>query len=235
MINYKYYGVLIGEKHSFNDFGLVMTKKVISKAEPKLNLIEVPASSEMIDLSEAVSGGMTYNQRTISLEFQKSVEGVEQAALYSNILEYWNSSRVKIIFDDEISYYWSGRATAELTNEGRRVVVTVEAIVEPYKLDIQATDEDWLWDPFDFEFGYITEGKDVVVSGTRSVYVNGLTKRTYPTIISSAPMEVTFDGVTYPLKAGINAIYDLIIKQGENELTFTGNGVVTIQYRGGLL
>ena len=51
----------------------------------------------------------------------------------------------------------------------------------------------------------------------------------------SAAMTVNYDGKDYELKQGTNKIYDIVIKEGENPLMFTGTGTVTISYRGGIL
>jgi hypothetical protein len=48
-------------------------------------------------------------------------------------------------------------------------------------------------------------------------------------------MTVRYDGKDYELKQGTNKIYDIVIKEGENPLMFTGTGTVTISYRGGIL
>ena len=60
-------------------------------------------------------------------------------------------------------------------------------------------------------------------------------KKTYPTITTTAAMSVTWEGKTYNLVEGVNKVYDLILNEGENILTFKGNGSVLIDYVGGSL
>jgi hypothetical protein len=48
-------------------------------------------------------------------------------------------------------------------------------------------------------------------------------------------MNVTFEGETYLLKAGEQKVYDIFFAEGENTLTFTGNGTISIDYIGGSL
>ena len=74
-----------------------------------------------------------------------------------------------------------------------------------------------------------------MVSGTKSVRIIGRDKVIVPLIISNAAMTVTFNGVTYSVVSGNNKIYDIEIVEGENTLTFTGNGTISIDYRGGIL
>ena len=48
-------------------------------------------------------------------------------------------------------------------------------------------------------------------------------------------MTVTFDGRTYNLSDGVNRVVNINIKQETQTLVFTGNGTVSIDYRGGRL
>jgi len=45
-------------------------------------------------------------------------------------------------------------------------------------------------------------------------------------------MTVTYLGVTYDLKAGLNQIGDIWLDEGDHELIFRGNGTVSVDYRG---
>lgn len=48
-------------------------------------------------------------------------------------------------------------------------------------------------------------------------------------------MKVTHEGNTYSLPAGETTVYDIRLQEGDNYVTFTGNGTVKISYRGGSL
>jgi hypothetical protein len=48
-------------------------------------------------------------------------------------------------------------------------------------------------------------------------------------------MAVTFNGTTYSLPKGSSIVKEIIIADGENNLIFTGNGTVSIEYAGGIL
>ena len=98
-----------------------------------------------------------------------------------------------------------------------------------------ATDEDWLWDPFDFEEGVIREYGNQAVDGTLALTVVGSPMPVVPKIIVSADMQVAFGGESYRLKSGENYLPDIEIKEGEHVPIFTGHGTVTVSYRGGSL
>ena len=74
-----------------------------------------------------------------------------------------------------------------------------------------------------------------LVSGSTTVVIVGKHKKTYPTITASSAMTVAYNGATYNLTEGINKLYDMILDEGENTLTFSGSGSVLIEYTGGSL
>ena len=59
-------GVMIGEKHSIKDWGLIMTSKVISPPVPQLNMVSVPLRDGSLDLTESLTGDVKYNDRNIT-------------------------------------------------------------------------------------------------------------------------------------------------------------------------
>ena len=100
---------------------------------------------------------------------------------------------------------------------------------------IRDRDEDWLWDPLDLEEGVIREYGNIEVSGEYAMIIDGTEKWIIPEITVSADMTVAFEGKQYSLKAGTNKVYDIVIKEGENMLTFHGTGTVSVKYRGAIL
>ena len=56
-----------------------------------------------------------------------------------------------------------------------------------------------------------------------------------PVINCSAAMTVTFNKKTYNLVVGENQIDEIILLAGDNRLTFSGTGKVTVTYQEGWL
>ena len=73
------------------------------------------------------------------------------------------------------------------------------------------------------------------MSGSYTLHIPGTERWVIPEIIVSRDMTVDFEEKTYALKAGTNKIYGIVIKDGEQKLTFRGTGTVTVSYRGGVL
>lgn len=236
MLNRKAFGCTIGGKHTYNDFGLICTEKSISSPEPQTKRVTVPSRNGTIDMSEVVSGRVTYADRTISLKFRTTKKVDDWSAFLSELQNYMQGQKMRIIFDDDLAFYYVGRTTVSMSTSGQVADISINATVDPYKYNITTSIDDWLWDPFDFEQGVINEMSNISVAGTKEVTLIATEKWENPIIISDTDgMQVTFDGTVYTLKKGSQVMYDILIQTGENTFTFTGNGTVSICYVGGML
>ena len=102
-------GVTICEKHSFIDFGLVMTKKVISGPTPQTKKVTVPARNGSVDMTEVLTNDVRYNDRTINISFFAGDKFDALPDIISEIQLAWAGKKTKIIFDDDAAFYWMGR------------------------------------------------------------------------------------------------------------------------------
>lgn len=73
------------------------------------------------------------------------------------------------------------------------------------------------------------------MDGTLTLTIPGTRRPCIPTITASTAMTATFGGKEYALTSGDNRISGICITEGDNVLTFTGDGTVSIDYRGGRL
>ena len=118
---------------------------------------------------------------------------------------------------------------------GEESKLVLSGDVEPYKYELCSSLEDWLWDPFNFNNGIIRNYKDLEVNGTRTLVIRGRRKKVIPVFECSTAMTVSFEGMDYNLPAGRSKVFDIYLGEGDNELVFTGNGTVSVDYRGGML
>ena len=226
-------GVTFGDKHSFDDFGIYLTSKTINPPEPQTNTIYVPLRDGSIDLTESLTNDVKYNDRKINMTFSVIHPMEQWSDKVSEIENYLHGKRMKVVFDDDQNFYYMGRLKVNEWSSQKSIgKLVIECIADPYKYDVQG---DWLWDPFDFENDCISESENIIVSGSTSVVIVGKRKKAYPTITASAAMSVSYNGTTYNLTEGINKLYDMILDEGENTLTFSGSGSVLIEYTGGSL
>ena len=226
-------GVTFGDKHSFDDFGIYLTSKTINPPEPQTNTISVPLRDGSIDLTESLTNDVKYNDRKINMTFSVIHPMEQWSDKVSEIENYLHGKRMKVVFDDDQNFYYMGRLKVNEWSSQKSIgKLVIECIADPYKYDVQG---DWLWDPFDFENDCISESENIIVSGSTSVVIVGKRKKTYPTITASAAMSVSYNGTTYNIIEGINKLYEMILDEGENTLTFNGSGSVLIEYTGGSL
>ena len=226
-------GVTFGDKHSFDDFGIYLTSKTINPPEPQTNTIYVPLRDGSIDLTESLTNDVKYNDRKINMTFSVIHPMEQWSDKVSEIENYLHGKRMKVVFDDDQNFYYMGRLKVNEWSSQKSIgKLVIECNADPYKYDVQG---DWLWDPFDFENDCISESENIIVSGSTSVVIVGKRKKTYPTITASAAMSVSYNGTTYNLTEGINKLYEMILDEGENTLTFNGSGSVLIEYTGGSL
>lgn len=230
------YSVRIGEKHAYDDWGIILSSKVISPPTPQIKQVNIPLRDGALDLTETLSEEIRYNDRSISLAFTV-VDPIKQwPAKISEIQNYVQGKRLKIVFDDDAAFYYIGRVAVNEFKSNKTIgTLVIECTVEPFKYDVLSSVVDWEWDIFDFDEGIINEAGELIVNGSRTINLICRKKRMLPIFTVSAAMTVTYDGEVFNLLPGEQKLYELFLIEGENELTFTGTGTVTIDYRGGSL
>lgn len=235
------FGVTFGEKHSFRDWGLIpRSRPVISPPEPKTIYIDIPESDGMLDLTEMLTGEVKYKNRNMTFEFNVMNERSDWTSIYSTILNYLHGQRLRIVLDEDPNHFYMGRVKVdEWKSDKKTSVIQLSADVDPYKYEITSSLEPWEWDTFNFEEDYIRDYGNLVVDGQLDFTVYGSRKTVIPVFIvdsyDDTGMQVIFENVTYNLQDGNNRVLNIRIKDGENNLTFLGNGTVSIDYRGGSL
>lgn len=80
---------------------------------------------------------------------------------YSDIMDYLHGRRMKIILEDDPAYYYLGRFSVnDWNSEKDWSKIVFDYNVDPYKYELFATNEPWLWDPFSFIDGVIRSTED---------------------------------------------------------------------------
>ena len=230
-------GVLFGSKHSYKDWGLLLAERpIISPAPVKGNYLDVPNANGLLDLT-AKFGGVKYGNRDIKMKFHIMHDRKDWSELCSEIQDYLHGQDMKIILDEDPTYYYTGRLTVdEWASSKVTSVIAISGYVFPYKLERFTSLEAWEWDNFNFEKGIIRDYKDLVVDGVYKLEIEGKRMEVIPTFtVSGESLDVEFNGNTYTLPLGTSEILNIILTEGHNTLTFTGHGKVSVLYQGGRL
>ena len=234
-------GVTFGTKHSYRDWGLLLkSRPVISPPSPKTVYVDIPGSDGVIDLTESLTGDVKFDNRTIKCEFVVLDARNRWSDIYSEIMDYLHGQRMRIRLDEDPTYYYEGRLQVnEWKSDKVTSTITIEGDVEPYKMEMFSSLEDWEWDSFNFETDIIRDYKEIRVDESLTFTIEGRRKSVVPsfTVVSDdgSGLRVRFNGTTYDLPDGTSRVLNIVIKNGTNTLYFTGNGTVSIDYRGGRL
>lgn len=181
------YGITFDGLHSWRDMQLALEERQeIGSPAPDLNLVEIPGRNGPLDFSEALTGRVNYKTRRLTFSFVMREAPRLWAWRYSEILNALHGQRMRIVCDDDRSYYYEGRVQVDPIKSSRYLgKITVTADVDPYKYELFSSVEPWLWDPFKFRTGVIrnygrltSDGaldteNSISVNGTTSLYVIG--------------------------------------------------------------
>lgn len=203
--------------------------------ETKTNQTDIPGADGVLDLTEAM-GPVRYKNRELQMVFDVLGTPDKWHNVTSMIANYLHGQRLKVILDTDPYYYYIGRLSLDSSKSNYLInQITISGDMDPYKYELQSSLEDWRWDSFNFRTGIIRNYKNLQVKGSRTVSIPGRRKPIVPTIIASTAMKVTFLGKQYSLQAGEQKVYGITITEGDNYLIFSGEGTVSIDYRGGIL
>lgn len=239
------HSVTFGDKNSWTDWHLIPTSKpVIAPPSVKVKQVDIPGVHGMIDLTTVLTGYPIYSNRTGSLEFILAPGFKSWESTKTIVMEYLGGRRMTMRLADDPGFYYTGTfVVSSLKSDARNNGITINYDLYPFKKDVMTSDEPWLWDPFNFEIGVIRNWSSLEVDGELLITINDCVEPVSPVITSDAEMTMQHtytlaDGVTtrtkeYQIAVGTTAGFTL--RQGLNQLQFTGTGTIGIHYRGGRL
>lgn len=122
--------------HSFEDLDLITASIDIPPATPRTQYIEIPYVDGQIDVSEVLGVPLTYQPRTITMLFIIPPSATQTEEIRSRVENIFNGKQIdKLIFDNDIEWYWTGNGRAVVTSftfvYPQKIEITVQ--VYPYK------------------------------------------------------------------------------------------------------
>lgn len=233
-------GVSFGEYHTWRDWHLKMKRMKIGMPKVKTEYLTVPGMNGSLDLTEAQNGGVKYENRELEFVFDaRNCNYQEWSTLISTISAAIHGQKKRIIIDVDPGYYYSGRCSVE-TEKSNEVLaeIVIVCTCEPFKIDIAALNEPWVWDTFSFTDGVIRKTHEVDInspSGWQKITIDGWIHNEVLRIITDNPMLVKFEEHEYRLESGENRMYEMEITEGRNDLYFQGVGKILILQIGGMI
>lgn len=202
--------------NTWYDWWLTLTGKDTTDPEPKTNYVALDGMSGTLDLSEALTGEVTYSDRTVTASFWTS-EGTreDRDALLRTVSTALHGKKVTIVEPDDPDHFFVGRVKIrDVERSLVHVAFSIEATCDPWRYALHETE------------------RLVQVSGAASVVIhNNGVKTLTPVLTVTGTVSVTCNGATTKLTEGSYKITDLRLRQGVNVVDVTGNGSVTFAYR----
>lgn len=210
---------ILDKYNTWYDWKLILTAKSITPPEPKTNYVDIDGMSGTLDLSESLTGEITYKDRTISATFWTS-EGTRQdrEKLLRDITIALHGKKIKVIEPDDPNHYFMGRVTIKsVKNILPYAEFTIDIVCEPWRYAIEDT------------------VRTVSVSSSSPVDVviwNNGAKTVCPIFTISGTVTITYANIEVnDLTDGDYKSPTIKLKHGVNLINISGSGTVTITYK----
>ena len=214
-------GALIGDEHTLRDWGAIITNSdVIGMPEPNTVLLEVPGRSGRLDLSEVLTGDVTYSNREIKLELAAQTNRDRWVETCFHIFNNYHGRVVHVTFDEDPGHFYVGRCS--ITSPKRvatagTMVITIDA--EPYRYESEV-------------YEVTLTGATNTLSGT----VENLRMPAVPKVTVPGACQLFAGGKVYELAAGEDLnVPGLVFGPYENAISVTGASFITFRFRRGCL
>lgn len=212
-------GISFGNYHSYDDFGLILTKKVISAPSPKTHYVEIEGADGSLDFSEAF-GEVKFERRTLEFDFTSLAPRSDFWTTFTEIQNALHGKSFHIIDDEDSDYYYIGRVTIDKWS--------IDKVVGSFKVKVEA-------EPYKY---YLRETqRSDTITGTKTMVYRNDRMTVNPTFTVTAPMTIVFNGHSLSMEtAGVDYYSpEIIFTEGNNQLQVTGEGILTVKYREGAL
>lgn len=205
---------LLGDYNTWDDWTLTLTAKEVLPPEPRTKYVTLAGASGSLDLTEALSGEVPYEDRMVRASFLTS-EGTfaDRVRLLKDITAALHGKKVQIVEPDDPEHYFLGRVS----------IRSVEQTQVMLRLKIEAVCDPWRY--------ALSQSVYKLVGGTKITIINGGTRTVCPDLTVTGTVSVAINGKTASLTAGAHKIQDLRLLPGLNTVQVTGDGSVTLTFR----
>lgn len=145
--------------HTWHDWHLIPSEKP-SIAEPQFetNNSEYVGRSGTIDMTDKIyAGTIAYSDRVGNLQFYIDHEKEDWTAVRKKIVSALHGKKVKMVLEDDPTYYFTGRFTLTDIVPGAsysKLVLAYQLDPLRYPIIRDASIGNMYWDPFNFETDY---------------------------------------------------------------------------------
>lgn len=213
-------GAFLNGEHTLRDWGACITNEdVIGMPAVNTVLLSVPGRSGRIDLSEVLTGDVSYGNRKLKLVLAAETNVSKWQATCDHIFNTFHGRQVTVIFDEDPGHFYIGRASvtepSRIQNAGQ---LTVEIEAEPFRYEVAET-------------------VATFASGTAAISDALVNTRmpVSPRVEVNTDSQLYFENEIFELSPGDHAVPGFVLHEGENEVRVTGASSVTFRYRKGCI
>lgn len=208
------------KRHTADDWGLVMSEKIIGTPEVKMKTRELADRDGILDYTDALLGVPAYGTRELSFTFEYLDSLEEWTQIFGEIRNMLHGRRMKIFEPDDLHYYYLGRVTVGDPSGGRVKVFSVDVTADTWKY--KATGETT-----------VTEA----VTASKTIILPNDWRPVSPTITTTGAVTFEFGGVNYSIAgAGTFQFPKIRLAYGANYFTIvSGSGEITFKYQEGAI
>lgn len=205
---------IFNDKNTFLDWKLILTSKDITPPEPKTHYVELDGMNGSLDLSDALTGEITYKDRKISATFWTDYGSrKDRERIIREMTAFLHGKKVKIIEPDDSDHYFSGRAVVKsVTNSLAYAEISIEFTCDPWRYSHEETVRE-------------------ILGNSQAVINNNGVKTLSPIFTVNGSVEIAYNDERFALSDGRYQIPDIKLHQGVNVIGVTGDGAVEISYR----
>lgn len=231
------HGITFNGKHS-HDMGYTIPSEGRDIGFPSKEkiIVKVPFSNVEYDFSE-MYGSQPYTSRNLKYSFNVFKKGVytpEALQIEKTRLINWlmHSHGKQKLYDDTIpGYYFLAEVENEAAFQDDWETGTLTVTFRAYPFMIaELTEGNDIWDTFNFDLDTVLDAEFRVDGTLRIILLNAGTPDVVPEIIASSDMYIIRDDVTYSVPQGVSKDKNFMLKSGENELIFTGEGSIAFRF-----
>lgn len=210
-----YVGFMIGDKHTYKNWGLRCYDYKITLPKSQKDLLQVPGRNGKIDTAWPQQRE-AYEHRQIKIYCDApDRDYASWVNLVSDIANYVQDEYLHITPDFDSDHYYRGWVTIEPSKDfkvGSDIIFTIDT--EPYKLKKDVTVE------------------NVSVTGEATIVLDNEKRRVEPKIITDAPITIAIGADSYAFKnAGTYIKAGFYLLAGKTELIIEGTANVIIEYQ----
>lgn len=216
-----FHSITFGEKNTFADWHIVAeVRPAVAPPEPVFIFDEIPGKSGSLDLTESLTGLVSYGDRTGSFSFLVLNGFGEWQARYEEIMHYLHGKRMKMTLEDDPDYYYIGRFKVGEWQTGQ---------------NWSNVDIEYQLDPFKYSHAVHERTINLTAYNAKDLVIRDIQQVTVPEITASDDVGVTFNNrfITIPGNTPTSSFAVWPDENGNTTLTFSASysASVSVKYR----